>query len=466
MTEVTPKNPSLEGKELTRTLITVALPIATQSLIMSSLSLVDNLMIGQLGELELAAVGLSSQLFFVQWMVLFGFTSGCATFFAQFFGAHDHLSIRRVAGFAMAVCFSISLLLFLPAFFAPHLVLGIFIQDPEAIALGAAYIKVGSFTLLTTCFTVPLTSMLRATQQTHLPMKISIVTFTANTLLAYVLIFGKFGAPALGVMGAAYAILIARLLEILLTLFVVFGLRNPMAGKLRDYFTFGPDLVRRILRNAIPTTVNEGMWGLGMALYNAAYGRMGITAFASIQASNTINSMFVFAIFSLGDAMLILVGQQLGRKDMDLAYDLSKRLILLGVKLGAISGLALIIVSQFLVKLFEFTPQGHQYSLLILLIYGIFMPIKIFNGINITGSLRAGGDTRFAMIAEVFCVWAIGLPLVFLGAMVWSLPVYLVVLLAQAEEVSKAVVLFLRFRSKRWLNNVIHGIGTTEASIK
>lgn len=458
MTDINSSNPNLEGKGLTRTLITVALPIATQSLIMSSLSLVDNLMIGQLGERELAAVGLSNQLFFVQWMVLFGFTSGCATFFAQFFGAHDHLSIRRVAGFAMTVCFGASLLFFIPAYFTPHLVLGIFIQDQAAIAMGAAYIKVVSFTLLTTCFTVPLTSMLRATQQTHLPMKISIVTFTTNTLLCYALIFGKFGLPALGVMGAAYAILTARLVEIVLTFFVVFGLRNPIAGKLRDFFTFGPELVRRILRNAIPTTVNEGMWGLGMALYNAAYGHLGITAFASIQASNTINSLFIFAVFSLGDAMLILVGQQIGRKEMGLAYDLSMRLIILGVKLGALSGLALIIVSRFLINLFEFTPEGHQYALIILLIYGIFMPIKVFNGINITGSLRAGGDTRFAMIAEVFCVWAIGLPLVFLGALVWSLPVYLVVLLAQTEEVSKAVLLFLRFRSKRWLNNVIHGV--------
>lgn len=466
MTDEKPSNHSLEGKGLTRTLITVALPIATQSLIMSSLSLVDNLMIGQLGEQELAAVGLSNQLFFVQWMVLFGFTSGCATFFAQFFGSGDLLSIRRVAGFAITVCFCASLLFFLPAWFAPEMVLRIFIEDPETIAMGAAYMKVVSFTLLTTCFTVPLTSMLRATQQTHLPMKISIVTFTANTLLCYALLFGKFGAPALGVMGAAYAILTARLLEVALTFLVVFGLRNSVAGKLRDFFTFGPDLVRRILRNAVPTTVNEAMWGLGMALYNAAYGRLGITAFASIQASNTINSLFILAVFSLGDAILILVGQQIGQRQMDQAYDLARRLIVLGVKLGAVSGLLLILVSRFLIGLFEFTPEGHRYAILILLIYGLFMPIKVFNGINITGSLRAGGDTKYAMIVETTCVWAIGLPLVFLGALTWSLPVYLVVLLAQAEEVSKAVVLFLRFRSKRWLNNVIHGIGTTEGPQK
>lgn len=453
------RDPQSPGeKSLTRTLITVALPIATQSLIMSSLSLVDNLMIGQLGERELAAVGLSNQLFFVQWMMLFGFTSGCATFFAQFFGAEDHLSIRKVAGFAMSVCFGASLLFFLPAFFAPAFVLRIFIEDPSAVAMGAAYMKVASFSLLTTCFTVPLTSMLRATQQTHLPMKISILTFTTNTLLCYALLFGKFGAPALGVMGAAYAILTARLVELVLTFFVVFGLKNSVAGKLSDYFSFGPALVRRILTNAIPTTVNETMWGLGMALYNAAYGRLGITAFASIQASNTINSMFIFAIFSLGDAMLILVGQKIGQREMDQAYLLARRLVVLGVKLGAISGLSLILVSRPLIQLFEFTPQGHDYALLILLIYGIFMPIKVFSGINITGSLRAGGDTRYAMIVETACVWAIGLPLVFLGALVWSLPVYLVVLLAQIEEVSKAVILFQRFHSKRWLNNVIHDL--------
>lgn len=454
----------IDRGKLYRTLASVALPMALQSLITSSLNLVDNLMIGQLGETQLAAVGLSNQLFFVQWMVLFGFASGSATFMAQFFGVGDYRSIRRVTGFAITVCFSVSLLFFLPALLIPEQVLRIFIDIPEAIDLGASYMRIASFTLLFTCITVPLTAMLRATQQTKIPLKISIVTFTTNTALCYILIFGHFGAPALGVLGAAVATLTARSLELLMTVFVVFFKKNPTSGRLVEFFNFPRTLVRRILNNAVPTTINESMWGLGMALYNAAYGHLGVTAFAAIQASNTINNLFVFAIFSLGDAILILVGQQIGRREMDYAYALSKRLLLIGIKVGCVSGLMLVLTSQFIIRLFEFTSEGRHYAVLILLIYGIFMPLKIFNGLNITGTLRSGGDTRYAMFAEVLCVWAIGLPLVFFGALYLKLPVYLVLLLAQSEEITKGFLLYLRFRSKKWLNNVIHGMDDSQTS--
>ncbi len=452
------KLPVINNKQFYKSVVSIALPIAFQSLIASTLNLVDTLMIGSLGELELAAVGLSTQLYFIHYMLLFGITSGSSTFISQFWGVKDMRNIRRVTGFAIVMSFSASLLFFIPAFFFPEVILGIFTDDPAIINLGAQFVSTASFTFLTLSIVVPLVSALRTTEQTKIPLKISVVVFCTNTFLNYVFIFGNFGMPALGVKGAAISTLTARCIELALILFVVIIRKNLIYGKLREFFSFNLQLVKRIVRNALPTTINEVMWGSGMAAYNAAYGRMGVTEFASIQASNTIMTLFILFAFSLGDATLILVGKRLGAGELLYAYAKAKKLLKLSVIVGAISGIILIILSPSILQFFNFTPKGLYNAKNILLVYGLFMSIKVFNGINITGPFRAGGDTKFAMLAEIGCVWLIGVPLVFLGTFYWSLPVYYVVLLAQTVEVVEFFLCFFRFKSKKWVNNMIHDI--------
>lgn len=446
---------TLDDKKLYKTLLTVALPIALQSLVASSLTLVDNLMVGQLGETELSAVGLATQIYFIFWMLMFGFTSGSTTFMSQFFGVKDLANLRRTAGFAMTVGMTAGILFFLPSFFAPEMVMSIFTNIPKVIELGAEYVKMGAGCFLVLGFTVPLTATLRTTEQTRIPMAISFFVFSLNTFLNYVFIFGSFGAPKMGVAGAALATVIARVLELGLTVFMIFGRKNMIAGSFKEFFGYNKILAYKITCNALPTTVNEVMWGMGMATYNAAYGRVGVTEFAAVQASSTILNMFTLAIFSLGDAMLILVGQRLGRGEMDIAFEKAKKILKVGIKIGLVAGVTLIVTAPLIISLFKFSPEGKRYAIIMLTIYGIFMAIKLYGGINITGTLRAGGDTKFAMLLEVCCVWLIGVPLVFIGALWLKLPVYWVVLMAQTEEVVKALIIRRRFHSKKWINNMI-----------
>ena len=448
----------IETKPLYKTLVKVALPIALQSLISSSLNLVDNLMVGNLGEVELAAVGLSTQFFFIQWGVMFGFASGTCAFMAQFWGKKDVVSIRKATGFTMVLCFGMSMLFFLPAFFCPERILRIMTDIPEAILLGKDFVQVAAISFLTISITMPFSAALRATQQTDIPLKISILVFSTNTFLNYVLIYGHFGAPELGVKGAALATAISRVLELGLMLYVIFGRKNLIAGSLRDFFGWQKPLAMKILMTATPVMINETMWSLGMAAYNAAYGRMSVTDYAAIQAANTLNTVFILVIFSLGDAVLILVGQRIGMGQMDYAFALAKRLLKIGIYSGIISGTFLILTAQLVIRLFNFTPEGQHYALLIIAIYGIFMPLKIYNGLNIVGTLRCGGDTSFAMFVEIGTVWLIGVPMVFWGALWLELPIYAVVLLAQMEEIVKLGICRKRFLSKKWLKNIVHDI--------
>lgn len=448
----------IESKSLYRTLARVALPIALQSLISSSLNLLDNLMVGNLGEVELAAVGLSSQLFFVFIGVMFGFASGASAFMAQFWGKQDVGSIRKVTGFAITASFGAGMLFFLPAVLAPEKLLGLFTDIPEVIAIGKDFIRIAAVSFLTMSVTFPLSAALRTTQQTKIPLKISAVVFSTNTILNFFLIFGSFGAPQLGVQGAAIATGIARVLELCLYFYVIFGRKNLIAGRPGEFFGWHKPLVAKVVATAAPVVINETMWSLGMATYNAAYGRVGVTEFAAVQASNTLNTLFILAVFSLGDALLILVGQRIGMGQMEYAFALAKRLLGIGIRIGAVSGVLLILTSQLVIRLFNFTPEGQRYAMLIICIYGLMMPIKIYNGLNVVGTLRCGGDTRFAMCVEIGTVWLIGVPLVFFGALYLRLPVYYVVLMAQTDEAVKAIICRYRFRSRKWINNLVHDI--------
>ncbi|MDR3365148.1 MAG: MATE family efflux transporter [Clostridiales Family XIII bacterium] len=445
-------------EKLSEKLLRVALPISAQSLIAASLNLVDTLLVGRLGETEIAAVGFSTQFTFIFWMVLFGFTGGTITYMAQFFGKGDLVGIRRVTGIAATAAFAIGIAFFCVSFFAPDAVLRVYTNIPEVIEMGRPFVRRIAFVFLTWSIVVPLTAALKATQQTKLPLKISIAVFSANTVLCILLINGLLGAPRMGIMGAATATVASRCLELLIYLIVIFGRKNILAGPLRQFFSWTRGLVGRVIANSVPTMSNEALWAVGSSLYIAAYGRMGVTEAASVQAGNTIFNLFSLACFSIGDAMLILCGEKLGQGKTEEAFGLAKKILGMAVKIGALAGGVLIASSWLIVKAFRFTEQGWYFTTIILIIYGITLFVKIHNAAIVTGALRAGGDTRIGLLIDIGTVWCIGVPLAFFGALVLKIPVYWVVALVQAEEIVKFFLMRKRFFSRKWVKNLVRNL--------
>jgi len=448
----------ISNKEFFKKITFIALPIAIQSVIASSLSLVDNLMVGRLGEAELAAVGIATQIYFVHWMLVFGFTSGVSTYMAQFLGAKDERGMKKTIGIALAVCFSVSVIFFLVAEFFSVYVMRIFTSDELLIRMGADYIKIAAPSLLTVSITVPFQTALRVTKQTHIPLFISIAVFSTNTFLNYCLIFGNFGMPKLGVSGASLATMIARTLEILTVLTVVFVFKNRVSAGLSIYFSWNRQLFLRVIKNAVPTMLNETLWGLGNAMYVAAYARLGVTAYAAVQVGTVINSLFSMAGFSLGDAALILVGEKLGEGDTKYALELGKKILKTAIVTGIIFGIGLIAVSQKLVPLFDLTEKGREYAIIIIAIDAIFLALVLYNGICVVGLLRAGGDTLFAMLIETGSIWLYAVPMAFATALLFHLPVYLVMFCVKTEEILKCAILTKRVISQKWVKNVVSDI--------
>ncbi|MDO4393749.1 MAG: MATE family efflux transporter [Bacillota bacterium] len=446
---------TLNNRQFYRSVIRLAIPIAAQSLIASSLSLVDNLMVGSLGEAELAAVGAGIQIFMIHYMFLFGFCSGSATFIAQFYGVGDIKNIKRTIGFTAITGVSIGGVFFVAAMLIPEQIMSIYSTDDNVIAMGTEYIRTGAPTFLTMGFTIPFYIGLRATQQTHLPLFISISAFVTNTFMNYVLIFGSFGAPRLETQGAAVATVMARCLELIMLIIVVFIRKNLVGGRPSEFIGLSRELILRMVKNNIPTTANETFWGIGQTMYMAAIGHISVTAYAATQACHTIENVFVMAGFSLGDAALIMLGEKLGQNEIQLSRMMASKFIKLTAVIGIILGILLLTFSQPLLEFFKFSDAGYDSAIKILVIYAAAVPAKMVVGVMITGILRSGGDTTFAAVCELSAIWIIAVPLAFLGAIVWHLPVYAVVILSLSAEVVEITILLWRTRTGKWANNVV-----------
>lgn len=442
-------------KALNRKLVKIATPIAIQGIVSATLSMVDNIMVGFLGETELAAVGVGSQLFMVHYLVLFGILSGSATFMAQFYGTRDMANIRKVIGFDFTLLAVFGTVIFLLVNCFTEGILSVYTEDPAVKALAMQYVRINSLSFLLLAVSSPLEMAFKATQQVRIPMLISNVIFFTNIAINYVLIFGKLGFPKMGVAGAAIGTVSSRIIEVLMNSFFAFRARNEFCGKVRSYFGWDRELIKRIIKNATPTTINEFFWSFGQTMYVAAFSRISTTAYAAYQAANSIFNIFNFAAFSIGDAALILIGEKLGEGDMEYTWKLSKHLIKACILAGVTIGTITILLSGPLSGIFKLTASGKMYTKYILIVFGATMAADLFNGLQIAGILRAGGDTKFAMISESACIWLIAVPLAFTASLVWHLPVHMALLVTRTEMIIRGAILAKRYLSKKWMNTVI-----------
>lgn len=298
-----------------RRLFTLAMPIVVQHIISVSLNLVDNIMVGKLGALPLAAVGTANQVYSIYDMFLFGLFSGASVPLAQYFGAKDYKKIKQIVGMDIFIGLTLgTATLIFVLFFAPQLI-GLFTKEQEVIEMGAVYLRFTGFTYLMMGVSFAISYNSRSVQIVKIPTYIHIACILVNTGLNYILIYGKFGAPAMGVRGAAIATLIARTVEMLaLVLYLYLDKSHPFHGKISEYMGFGRELFGRVMKTAMPVVISEGGWSLGVTLTFAAYGKISAEALAVMQVSNVLCTLCQCASFGVGNASAALTGETLGQK--------------------------------------------------------------------------------------------------------------------------------------------------------
>ena len=438
-------------------MVGIALPITLQNLIANSVNMLDTLMISSLGAQSLAAVGFANQVFFLYAVTIFGIATGSSIFIAQFWGKKDKDNIRRIIGISLVLSGLLGLIFTLAVIIAPEFIMKIFSKDPEVIKLGMDYLAIIVFSYIITGISFTFSIASRSIGQAKMPMIVSIVSFVTNGIFNYLLIFGKFGFPKLGVRGAAYGTLIARIVEISLILYAIYSDRdNPLAGSIGDMTDWNRDFFRRYLNTTYPVMLNEALWSLGNVMYSIAYAKIGTNAAASVQILNVIYNLFMVFARGMANACTVMVGNKIGAEEEDIAIDYANRFLKLSAFSGGILGLALYIFSDNILGIFRnLSPEVYAMSKQLLTVLSIFFFIKAMNATLIVGVLRGGGDTKFSMKLEMAAVWLVGVPLAFLGAVYLKLPIHLVIALVYIEEVVKSAIGIPRVMSKKWVKNVV-----------
>ncbi|MEL7648459.1 MAG: MATE family efflux transporter [Sedimentibacter sp.] len=449
---------SFKNKDFFKVMLSIALPITLQNLVASSVNMLDTLMITTLGEESIAAVGLANQVFFFYAVTVFGVATGSSIFISQFWGKKDTKNIGRVLGISLAIVCVLGTVFTLAALMVPDFIMRIFSNDKEVIRLGADYLRVVSLSYIITGISFSYAVASRSIGQAKMPMVVSMISFVTNALFNYLLIFGKFGFPQLGIKGAAYGTLIARAVEIALILYSIYSNKeNPLAQKIKNMTDWTGDFLKKYFKTAYPVILNEAFWSLGTVLYSIAYAKIGTEAAAAVQILNTVQNIFMVMTRGLANACTVMVGNKIGADEEEEAVEYANSFMILSAVLGLVLGIMLFITADGILMFFRnLTPGLYTASKKLLIVLAVFFSIKSFNGTMIVGVLRGGGDTTFSMILEMSSVWLVGVPLAFLGALVFKLPVYYVFLMVHMEEIVKASIGMLRIMSKKWVTNVIH----------
>lgn len=445
----------LKDKMFLKTMMSIAVPIALQNLISSSLNMVDTLMTSSLGQSSLAAVGLANQVFFFYILIIFGLGTGSSTFMAQYWGKKDILSIRKVLGLAISIGTVVGILFTIAAAFFPEYLMRFFTDIPVLIEIGSDYLRTISLSYIITAISFILNIGFRNTENPEVPLKVSIVVFATNTVLNYIFMFGKLGIPAMGVKGAALGTVVARIVEIIILLYAIYHSKGPLAGSFKELFLWEKDFVKRYLKTASPVVINEGFWSLGQVLYAVAYAKIGEQATATVQIVSTIQNIFFVIVRGFANASTVMIGNKIGEGNEEGAFDYAIKFLVMSTSVGMILGLLMIFSSGLSLKIFRnLDAELYESAKSMLFVIGAIFFVKTFNSTAIVGVFRGGGDTTYSMFLEIGSVWLIGVPFAFLGAVVLKLPIQLVIALVSLEDVIKAIVSIPRIKSKKWIKNV------------
>ncbi|MGL5576385.1 MAG: MATE family efflux transporter [Sarcina sp.] len=446
-----------------KTLFILALPIIIQNLLMSSLSMADTMMVGALGDVSVAAVGIGNQVNFLVQLFMFGIVGGSSIFISQFWGKKDKHNIKKAVGLSIVSSAVIGGIGTIIVLFGSSFIAKIFSDDLIVINQVVTYLKVMSFSYIVNAITIGLAFSLRSIEDSKSPMVVSAIAVFINVMLNYCLIFGEFGMPQLGVKGAAIATVIARYLEA--SLLILIASKNEVfKGKFSEFFEFDFEFSKEVYKAIVPVLLNDICWGIGNFLYSVAYGQIGTEAMASVQICTNVQNIFMVLGMSMSSAALVMIGNQIGADEEKVAKDYGTKFVILSCLTGIVVGITLIISSSSIVGLFNVSTDVKMYSVLILNIFSILAPIRMMNLVIIVGVLRGGGDAGYALKAEAIPMWLIGVPLAFTGALVLNLEVHYVVMLVSLEEIVKLILSVRRLKSGKWIRSLIKNIEEEKVS--
>lgn len=441
-------------KNFYRTLFRIALPVALQSLISLGVVMLDNVMVGSLGEVSLAAVTLANQVTVFFTFIIKGISGGAAILISQYWGKKDMTRIKSVFAIIFQVGAVFGILGASLVYFKPGAVMGVFTNDQSIINEAIGYLRIIAITYIFFTISETFTAMLRCVEVVKLTLWNSILSLFINLLLNYALIFGKFGFPALGVIGAAIATVSARLIELIVVSLYTFRIQKVLPLRPSDLLKGDKVILKDFTKYGLPIIAGDVQWGLVGVFKATIIGRLGVSMVAANSITEVLLSLGTIFTFGLANAACVVIGKTIGQKDYERTRSYSNRIQILFVIVGVSMAALVFFTRHIIVSFYNIGPDTKALALQLIAIGAVTLIGTSYHAACFVGINRGGGDSHFVFKVDLIFGWLIVLPLSYLAAFVWKLPLPIVFLFIRIDQSLKWLIAFLRLRGDKWIHNV------------
>lgn len=431
----------------------IAVPLALQQMLSSCMGIVDTLMVSWIG--MVSAVGTATQIETIANTVSFGTVCGTGIFCAQYYGANDEKNLKRSFGLSLMLSAVVATIFFtITTLFGPK-ILKFFLDDPKIIKYGMEYLKISKYSFFPAMLAFCFNYVYRTIHKAKLSLIVTMISMGTNVLFNYLLIFGKFGFPEMGVAGAALGTVIAQCVA--LTVHIVYAIKTKQLfiGKPSEMFNFDFEFVGRVMKRITPMIFNELLFGLGNTLFIKAFGTLGSDAMDAYYVAIKISDVFFFVIMGISNANTVITGHALGSGDIKKAKQEGNYFIGLAAVLAVIMSIGIVIFAKPMVMLFNLQdPKVFVTAVRIVRVFSLKISLRLFIVI-VFGALRAGGDSKVLTLLDSGILWTIGLPAAFLCVKVLGIKdIALVFVIIQIEQVVRMILGLIRYKSYKWAVNL------------
>ena len=455
------KEKVLDRKSVYKKVLNIGLPVAIENMIYALMNFVDMFMVGKenimlgLGTVAVAGLGFANQVFMIFMTSLFGMNSGGGILAAQYFGNKDYKNLKRCLGITIMVGFLFSLLFLFTSLVVPKFVISVFTNDKKVINIGAAYLQIVAWTYPLIGIGFAFNMQLRAIGKTKYSFYSSVIGLIINVTINYILIFGHFGFPAMGVRGAAIATVIARIISTVYIIYIIYKLKLPIAGKISELFDLSMEFFVKVMKISLPVFIHEILWICGASMYVVIFGRMGTDFAASVQIVKSISSLVLTLLFGLSSATSAIIGNEIGAGNEENAYRYSVILLKVSIISGVVIGCFVFVFSPLILNIMQVNPKIYPLTKEIVMAEVFVIFVKAISLQLLVGILRSGGDTLWTMFVDLIPLWFIAIPVTYFAGLHLGLPVALVYLISCSDEVIKIIPCVARLRSRKWINNLV-----------
>lgn len=443
-----------KDRQLRNAMLAIAIPIALQNLITYCTGMIDTVMLGQLGEVELSGASVANQFSMIFMGLSFGIASGCNVLLAQYWGKRDVVSMRSILAIMYWITLGLAMLFCLPACLFPEQIMRVFTPDVEVIAQGSRYLRLVCFSY----WAMGLSNSMLMTLRSVGTVKISVIVYTAslftNVFFNWVLIFGKLGFPKLGMEGAAIATVIARVLEVTIAFVYIFWHEKKIGMRLRSMFKFDLSFFKDFGVTVVPVMCNELLWSVGSSALMMIMGRMG-RAFITANSITNITGQFA-QIFTIGisNATSVIIGNTVGAEEYDKAKDLARGLLVVSVFIGAAAGLIIYFIRPIIISFYNVTPETREVVMSVMAASAVVAFFQCLAIVEMMGILRGGGDIHFVLVFDIIFMWMCAIPLGAYCGLHLGWPPAVTYLVLKCDEMLKILVGSARIWSGKWVNNL------------